>query len=89
MMSVSLLPYVEPQTLKPQAYYAFPAVRANCESRGIKRVDDETVYTSPQTVHLHPVHPKERKQVFELLKRVTDSFLVMNPCSVSVSLDAV
>ncbi len=89
MTSFSLLPYIEPKTLKPQAYYALPAVRAYCESRGIKRVDDETVNTSPQTVHLHPVQPKEREQVFELLKRVTDSFLAMNPCSVSVSLDAV
>ena len=87
--SSSLLPYIEPQALKPQAYYALPAVRAYCESRRIEKMDDEAVYTSTETVHLHPVQPKEREQVFELLKRVTDSFLAMNPCSVSVSLDAV
>ena len=74
MMSFSLLPYIEPRTLKPQAYYALPAVRAYCESRGIKRVDDETVHTSPQTVHLHPVQPEKREQVFELLKRIEESF---------------
>ena len=88
-MSFSCLPNIEPQALNPQAYYALPAVRAYCESRGIKRVDDETVYTSLHTVHLHPVHPKEREQVFELLKRIKESFFAMNPCSVGVSLDDV
>ncbi len=88
-MSFSCLPYIEPRALNPQAYYALPAVRAYCEGRRIEKMDDEAVYTSTETVHLHPVQPKEREQVFELLKRVTDSFLAMNPCSVSVSLDAV
>ncbi len=88
-MSFSCLPYIEPQALNPQAYYALPAVRAYCEGRRIEKMDDEAVYTPTGTVHLRPVQPKEREQVFETLKRVTDSFLAMNPCSVSVSLDAV
>ena len=52
-------------------------------------MDDEAVFISEETVHLHPVQPEDREQVFELLKRIKESFRTMNPCSVSVSLDDV
>ncbi len=88
-MSFSFLPYIEPKALNPRPYYALPAVREYCEGHGIKRMDDEAVFISEETVHLHPVQPQEREQVFELLKRIKASFFTMNPCSASVSLDDV
>ena len=88
-MSFSCLPCIEPQASNPLPYYALPAMREYCEGHGIERMDDEAVFISEKTVHLHPVQPEGREQVFELLKRIKESFHTMNPCSVSVSLDDV
>ena len=71
-MSFNSLPYIEPQALNPLPYYALPAVREYCEGHGIERMDDEAVFISEETVHLHPVQPEEREQVFELLKRIKE-----------------